>query len=100
MLIMNTNKQKHTNHNKILFHFLLMSLLNLCDIKVSISQITQMDNLQYNYTSNTNQLNFVKDDVSAANFTIDIDSQMVDNYAYDKIGNITKDQQEGILEIK
>ena len=62
-----------------------------------------MDELTYvyetkanGYKRNTNKLRQVKDAISASNYSDDIDSQQRDNYAYDEIGNLTKDQQEGI----
>ncbi len=47
----------------------------------------------------TNQLAFVKDKVAATNYTVDIDDQLVNNYDYDSIGNLVKDNQEGITRI-
>ena len=65
-----------------------------------------MDELTYvyetkanGYQRTTNKLRQVKDAISASNYSDDIDSQQRDNYAYDEIGNLTKDQQEGITKI-
>ncbi|MBI3883782.1 MAG: hypothetical protein HY305_06115, partial [Sphingobacteriales bacterium] len=55
-----------------------------------------MDSLVYHYNANTNQLNYVHDDVAAGNYTEDIDNQNADNYTYDAIGNLTKDVKESI----
>jgi YD repeat-containing protein len=55
-----------------------------------------MDSLTYNYNANNNQLNYVQDSVNANNYTTDIDNQSINNYAYDSIGNMTKDVKEGI----
>lgn len=60
----------------------------------------QMDNLQYHYQPNTNKLNHVTDAVAAGNYSIDIDSQNADNYAYDKIGNLMADEAEGLQNIQ
>lgn len=59
-----------------------------------------MDDLSYNYNSGTNQLNHVSDLVAQLNYTEDIDNQNTNNYAYDKIGNLTKDESEGITQIE
>jgi RHS repeat-associated protein len=58
-----------------------------------------MDNLGYHYDAGTNQLNHVTDNVSATNYTEDIDGQSIDNYDYDAIGNLIKDVSEGITDI-
>ncbi|MBD0284881.1 MAG: hypothetical protein ICV79_05575, partial [Flavisolibacter sp.] len=47
-----------------------------------------------------NRLRHIKDSVAASNYAVDIDSQADDNYRYDAIGNLTKDQQEGIDSIE
>jgi len=58
-----------------------------------------MDNLNYRYLPGTNQLDHVDDNVSATNYSIDIDDQDTLNYTYDQIGNLTKDVAEGITNI-
>lgn len=60
---------------------------------------TAMDDLSYHYDAGTNQLNHVTDNVSAGNYTEDIDGQSSGNYDYDAIGNLTKDVSEGITDI-
>ncbi len=82
---------------------------------------TVMDNLKYFYyytnTSNvrseydptqplpgdvktlTNQLAHVDDTDPAGNYTVDIDDQNTGNYDYDNIGNLIKDNTEGITSI-
>lgn len=60
---------------------------------------TAMDDLFYHYNAGTNQLNHVTDNVSAGNYTEDIDGQSSGNYDYDAIGNLTKDVSEGITDI-
>ena len=48
-----------------------------------------MDSLSYNYYPNTNQLKFVRDNVTDANYADDIDNQTnTSNYVYDQIGKI------------
>src|SRR5690606_6685497 len=64
-----------------------------------------MDELTYGYNLDgngrllNNRLRHVKDAVSSGNYTTDIDDQGDDNYAYDEIGNLISDDQEGISEI-
>ncbi|MGV8878078.1 MAG: RHS repeat domain-containing protein [Sphingobacteriaceae bacterium] len=64
-----------------------------------------MDNLNYGFNKDVqgklinNKLRHVKDAVGSGNYTGDIDDQVNDNYAYDAIGNLTKDTQEGITAI-
>lgn len=59
-----------------------------------------MDRLQYNYVTGTNKLNYIQDNVAdAARYSDDIETQLVDNYDYDAIGNMIKDTKEGISTI-
>ncbi|THU39401.1 hypothetical protein FAM09_12915 [Niastella caeni] len=58
-----------------------------------------MDSLTYKYVMGTNRLDHVKDSVSAANYDVDIDNQTAGNYVYDSIGNLIKDNAEGITSI-
>ncbi|MCF6406417.1 hypothetical protein L3C95_26210 [Chitinophaga filiformis] len=61
-----------------------------------------MDALRYNYNRDAlgnllnNRLSFVKDATSASNYATDIDEQPNNNYIYDNIGNLTRDQKEQI----
>ena len=60
-----------------------------------------MDNLGYEYISNTNKLKKVTDAVSSGNYAEDIDNQTdANNYVYDEIGNLIQDKAEGIDSIK
>jgi hypothetical protein len=66
-----------------------------------------MDNLVYGYNKDgngnlqNNKLKEVKDDLSlSGNYTEDIDSQPDNNYGYDAIGNLVKDQAEKITNIE
>lgn len=69
-----------------------------------------MDDFSYHYEEiaedankfkrNTNRLSYVTDAVAAGNYTEDIDNQNSDNYAYDGIGNLIKDEAEEIKEIQ
>ena len=67
-----------------------------------------MDNLKYNYKTNTNQLTYVEDLViNSNNYSDDIDDQKVsviannrDNYEYDAIGNLIYDKAEEIKSIE
>lgn len=59
-----------------------------------------MDNLTYNYIAGSNKLSSVSDAVAAGNYTTDIDNQSANNYDYDEIGNLVKDNQEGITNIE
>ncbi|WP_207516014.1 RHS repeat-associated core domain-containing protein [Longitalea luteola] len=61
-----------------------------------------MDSLTYNYNRGingkivNNKLNYISDQISAGNYTVDIDNQASNNYQYDKIGNLIKDVAEGL----
>jgi RHS repeat-associated protein len=65
-----------------------------------------MDSLSYKYNWGAdgklinNQLNYVKDTVSATNYSVDIDNQSPNNYIYDHIGNLKKDAAERIDTIR
>ncbi|MDI9364935.1 MAG: RHS repeat-associated core domain-containing protein [Flavobacterium sp.] len=61
-----------------------------------------MDQMHYSYIPNTNQLDHITDDVNGTatnNYTVDIDDQVIGNYHYDAIGNLTYDDKEGISNI-
>lgn len=60
----------------------------------------EMDNLTYTYKPGTNKLDYVSDQVPATNYGNDIDAQLAGNYNYDAIGNMVKDNAEGITDIK
>jgi len=61
-----------------------------------------MDSLSYKYNRDgdgnliNNKLNYVRDQVSSSNYTVDIDDESPDNYEYDRIGNLIKDASENI----
>jgi len=64
-----------------------------------------MDNLTYTYTKNGNRLVNNKlvrvTNAAAGNYTEDLKTQTnATNYTYDAIGNLTKDEQEGISNIQ
>lgn len=59
-----------------------------------------MDNLTYTYKTGKNQLDALADAVPATNYGNDIDGQSAGNYTYDEIGNLTKDNAEGISNIE
>ncbi|HEY0067708.1 MAG TPA: RHS repeat-associated core domain-containing protein, partial [Flavisolibacter sp.] len=65
-----------------------------------------MDSLTYKYNRGNdgrlvnNRLNHVRDQVSASNYTADIDDQSGDNYQYDYTGNLKRDAAEGIDSIR
>ncbi|MDB5250687.1 MAG: repeat protein [Segetibacter sp.] len=58
-----------------------------------------MDSLKYHYVPGTNKLDYIRDDVSRNNYNEDIDNQNPHNYTYDPIGNLVKDNAEGISKI-
>ncbi|HEY8916285.1 MAG TPA: RHS repeat-associated core domain-containing protein [Chitinophaga sp.] len=58
-----------------------------------------MDNLTYAYQEGTNRLRHIKDQVDAAYYGEDIDSQDDDNYGYDNNGNLIKDKAADITKI-
>jgi RHS repeat-associated protein len=64
---------------------------------------THMDSLTYEYYAATNQLRRIIDSVPANVYTgyvPDIETQADNNYTYDSIGNLVKDNAEGITNIK
>lgn len=58
-----------------------------------------MDSLLYTYYANSNQLLFVKDSITDARYSTDIDNQSAGNYLYDEIGNLRYDFKENISSI-
>ncbi|MBC7510216.1 MAG: hypothetical protein H7320_15950, partial [Ferruginibacter sp.] len=65
------------------------------------SRSLAMDKLDYKYIPNTNKLNYVTDFVTTATPADyrDIKNQSPNNYDYDSIGNLIRDNQEGISRI-
>ena len=59
----------------------------------------QMDAFSYNYLANNNQLLSVDDVISSSDFTGDVDDQQSNNYGYDEIGQLIKDDAEKIDKI-
>lgn len=61
-----------------------------------------MDSLGYKYNRDVNgnivnnRLNFIRDQVNAVNYAVDVDNQASNNYLYDKTGNLVKDVAEGL----
>lgn len=56
----------------------------------------EMDEMTYVYESRKNHLRHVDDAVTGSNYEDDIDDQSRDNYSYDAIGNLIRDNQEGV----
>jgi len=59
----------------------------------------QMDQLQYNYISGTNQLDHIYDTVTASSNAGDIASQSAGNYKYDSLGELVGDAASNITNI-
>ncbi|MBO9205234.1 MULTISPECIES: RHS repeat-associated core domain-containing protein [Niastella] len=62
----------------------------------AVGSQADMDDLTYHYDANTNRLNYITDAVTNSTYTEDLETQGVDNYKYDAIGNLTKDASAGI----
>jgi YD repeat-containing protein len=64
--------------------------------------IVPMDNFTYNYQPNTNKLTHINDDpsIDSNTFDTDIDNQINNNYQYDQIGQLVKDNAENIDNIQ
>ncbi len=54
-----------------------------------------MDQLTYHYEAETNKLNHITDGYGSANLG-DLSSQAADNYEYDSIGNMIRDESSGV----
>jgi RHS repeat-associated protein len=63
------------------------------------SNVAQIDDLTYNYLAGTNKLTGVTDPIASGLMNYDIDGQAANNYSYDRIGNMTADNAEGITNI-
>ncbi|MDY8138483.1 RHS repeat-associated core domain-containing protein [Aquimarina sp. 2201CG5-10] len=64
--------------------------------KLSNGTAVTMDNFTYNYIPGTNQLDHVADTVDQNLFAVDVDNQASGNYQYDAIGQLTRDEAEGL----
>jgi len=56
-----------------------------------------MDQFTYKYTDETNQLNHVVDAVPNTSVTTDLETQVLNNYDYNSIGQLTQNNGEGVL---
>ncbi|MBV6474498.1 MAG: hypothetical protein JPMHGGIA_02822 [Saprospiraceae bacterium] len=56
----------------------------------------KMDRFTYNYAQANNRLTHVDDVIPLSNYTTDIDDQTSNNYKYDRIGNLIRDNAEGL----
>jgi RHS repeat-associated protein len=63
------------------------------------NNVEQIDDLTYNYLAGTNKLTSVADPIPSGLVNYDIDGQGANNYSYDRIGNMTADNAEGITNI-
>ena len=75
----------------LIFRFSNFQIILLLFFHYSYSQ--QIDDQTFHLIDGTNQIDYVSDNVDSLTSAIDIDNQSVDNYKYDAIGNLTKDQQ-------
>ncbi|HMF73680.1 MAG TPA: hypothetical protein VK616_19500 [Flavitalea sp.] len=61
-----------------------------------------MDSLTYSYVPNSNRLSWARDSTGADSYGLDaadvadIDNQPPGNYSYDEIGNLIRDNAEGM----
>jgi RHS repeat-associated protein len=63
--------------------------------------VLEMDDMRYEYYTNTNKLRRVHDAVASGNYAVDIDQQTsTNNYKYDNIGNLISDAAENISSIR
>lgn len=92
------------------------NLTNLKREALKANNVLPMDNFTYHYPNGNNQLAVVEDAESSSRFLSDIDNQIeqlasvgvvynpndknTHNYVYDEIGQLIKDQTEGINEIE
>lgn len=65
-----------------------------------------MDSLSYQYNRDgagylvNNKLDHIRDAIGRGNYTVDIDNQSAGNYGYDKIGNLIRDNVEGLDSVR
>ena len=57
-----------------------------------------MDDLEYHYQNGNNRLSFVRDNEGNTGLG-DLDSQPINNYQYDEIGQMISDESEGIVNV-
>jgi RHS repeat-associated protein len=67
---------------------------------MNINTIASLDQLQYNYVSNSNRLNYVKDNSPGWSSSLgdfkEVNNNTTTDYTYDANGNLTKDYNKGI----
>ena len=71
--------------------FLISFLILHSTFLINSNAQNSLDKLTYNYNANNNQLNYIYDEVDAVTSDVDLDTQTENNYAYNAIGQLTKD---------
>ncbi|MBK6823025.1 MAG: hypothetical protein IPG87_08565 [Saprospiraceae bacterium] len=56
----------------------------------------KMDRFTDNFKQQNNRLTHVDDVVNVSNYSTDIDDQQANNYKYDRLGNLIRDEAEGL----
>gem|GEM_PF-3674828 len=93
------NDQTSNNYSSSYSYDANGNILNLHRSAMDGIAAKDMDEFTYQYTNGNNRLRHVTDPVNANNFNNDIDNQNSDNYTYDRLGNLTKDEAEDIINI-
>lgn len=63
------------------------------------TSLLDMDEFSYVYEPNSNRLDYIDDNTPSTNYDMDVDDQNTDNYGYDAIGNLIRDDNESITSI-
>jgi RHS repeat-associated protein len=99
--LFDTNNQRWADTKKYLTTYTYDANGNLATLSRHDEQAALMDSLAYHYppSGESNQLNHVTDFIADNASAEDIDSQNADNYGYDEVGNMVRDDQSGVSNI-
>jgi RHS repeat-associated protein len=98
--LFDTNNQRWTDNKKYLTTYTYDANGNLATLSRHDEQAALMDSLAYHYNSaESNQLSYVTDRITNTPTPEDIESQNADNYGYDEVGNLIRDDQSGVSNI-
>jgi RHS repeat-associated protein len=98
--LFDANNQRWADNKKYLTTYTYDANGNLATLSRHDEQAALMDSLDYHYNSaESNQLSYVTDRITNTPTPDDIESQNADNYGYDEVGNLIRDDQSGVSNI-
>ncbi|GAB5400280.1 MAG: hypothetical protein Aureis2KO_18650 [Aureisphaera sp.] len=73
------------------------NIITLNRTKNTVLGTNEMDDFTYHYNDDKNQLNHITDDAPSPSDADDLETQTLDNYEYNEIGQLVKDNEDGVI---